>query len=273
MSLVALLIGLGVVAAWFSYRFAWWRPEVPLERPRILMYHMVREAIPGSRYNKLRVSQDLFDRQLAWLRRDGWRFVTMSQLLEATSAEKRVAITFDDGYRDNLLNALPVLERHDACMTLYLVADREVCPDWPAQRKAARAGSDLSGEPRLSDDEVRRMLASGRVELGAHGMTHADLTRIDDEQRRVELCDARARLEALFGVPVRSFCYPFGLYTDKDPALLRECGYTTAVTTEQGIPRPGLDDPLLWSRVKVSGTEGLFAFRLRLRTGRRGLHG
>ena len=264
-------VALLFVALWFSHRFAWWRKDVPMARPRILMYHMVREHIPGSRYNKLRVPPSLFDAQIRWLRDNGWEFVTLSALLDQTSGRKRVAITFDDGYRDNLTHALPVLERYDACMTLYLVADREQCPDWPGQRKAARADSDLSREIRLSDSEVQEMLASGRVELGSHGMFHADLTKVDDGQRTQELRSSKALIESTFGVRVRSFCYPFGLFHPDDPARLRDIGYEAAVTTDQGIVDRGKDDPMLWPRVKVSGTEGMYAFRLRMHKGRRGL--
>ncbi len=267
-------IGIGVVvlgAVWFSHRFAWWRPSVPDDLPRILMYHLVREAIPGSRYNKLRVAPQLLEQQVGWLKDKGWRFVTVSQLLDDPAGDgKRVALTFDDGYRDNLVNALPVLRKHGACMTLYLVADRESCPDWPAQRKASRAGSDLSREERLSDAEVGEMVQSGLVELGSHTMTHVDLTQLGEADRDGELRSSKERVEALFGVKVRTFCYPFGLYAEGDPGLLREIGYEAALTTEQGISNPGGDDSMLWKRVKVSGTEGMFAFRLRMRTGRRG---
>ena len=72
----------GLVFVWISFRYAWWRPGVPLDHPRILMYHMVRETIAGSRYNKLRVAPDLFEQQISWLRRNGWRFVTVSQLVD-----------------------------------------------------------------------------------------------------------------------------------------------------------------------------------------------
>ena len=257
--------------AWFSHRFAWWRPVVPAGDPRILMYHMVRDGIPGSRSNKLRVPPDLFEKQVRWLKAEGYAFVTVSQLLdEPAGGAKRVAITFDDGYRDNLANALPILRKYGACMTLYLVGDRERCPDWPAQRKSGRAGTDLSREERLSDDEVREMLASGVVELGSHTMTHVDLTR-EDIERDHELLGSKAHIEELFDVPVRTFCYPFGLFSAGDPDRLRECGYEAALTTEQGISDIQRDDPMRWKRVKVSGTEGMFAFRLRMRTGRRGL--
>ncbi len=259
-----------LVAAWMSHRWAWWRPTVDESLPRILMYHMVREEIPGSRHNKLRVSPAEFEKQVRWLKEDGWEFVTVSEILDRSEGGKRVAITFDDGYRDNLVHALPVLKKHGAKMTLYLVADRSVCPDWPAQRKAARAGSDLSSEERLSDAEVKELVASGLVELGSHTITHMDLTRVTGEEKEREVKGSRTMIEALCGQPVRTFCYPFGLFSDGDPGRLREMGYEAALTVEQGISDPKRDDPMFWKRVKVSGEEGMFSFRLRMRTGFRG---
>lgn len=263
--------GAAVLGVWFSHRYAWWRPTVDDRLPRILMYHMVREHVAGSKANKMRVRPRDFAQQVACLKRDGWKFVTVSELVdEPRSDAKRVAITFDDGYRDNLTEALPVLRAHGAKATLYLVADRESCRDWPAQRRADRAGSDLSREERLSDAEVRELVQSGLIELGSHSMNHVDLTQVDDEERARELGGSKTRLEELFGVPVRTFCYPFGLFAPGDPDCLRALGYEAAMTVEQGISDPGQDDPMRWKRVKVSGKEGLFAFRLRIRTGFRG---
>ncbi|OPZ02482.1 MAG: hypothetical protein BWZ09_02546 [Alphaproteobacteria bacterium ADurb.BinA305] len=68
-----------------------------------------------------------------------------------------------------------------------------------------------------------------------------------------------------------SFAYPFGIYGEEDVALAREAGYTTAVTTIDGIdtrsPRP---DPLQLKRIKISGKDNLFAFVMRMRGGKRG---
>ena len=55
--------------AWFSWRYAWWRRTAPLTEPRLLMYHMVREAVPGARFNKMRVAPANFRRQVEWLAR------------------------------------------------------------------------------------------------------------------------------------------------------------------------------------------------------------
>ena len=63
-----LLLGLLILTLlWFSWRYAWWRPATPWNRPRVLMYHMVREEIPESCYNKLRVSPVEFEKQVRWM--------------------------------------------------------------------------------------------------------------------------------------------------------------------------------------------------------------
>ena len=67
-----------------------------------------------------------------------------------------------------------------------------------------------------------------------------------------------------------SFAYPFGIYGPADVAAVAEAGFRTAVTTEEGISLDVAEEALELRRIKVSGKDSLFAFRLRLRTGRRG---
>ena len=62
--IMPLLVGLPILTLlWFRWRYAWWRPATHWSLPRILMNDMVREEIPGSRYNKLRVSPAEFEKQ------------------------------------------------------------------------------------------------------------------------------------------------------------------------------------------------------------------
>lgn len=254
-------------AAWFSARFAWWRGTVPPDKPRILMYHMIREALPGGRFNKMRVPPGMFRDQVGWLDRNGWSFCFLSELLrDPTSGTRRVALTFDDGYRDNLLSALPVLEEFGAKATLFPVVRRDAGYDWSTLKKSSHTGGELGREPKLSDEEIHGMLQTGLVELGGHTLTHANLVDLDEDAARQEIAGCKTALEATFGVPVPTFCYPFGLFGEREVRLVREAGFVGAVTTEQGI---GGRDPFTLSRIKVSGTEGMFAFRLRMRTGRR----
>lgn len=253
---------------WFSFRYAWFRPTVSWSESRILMYHMVREPVERGRFNKMRVSPDLFRRQVEWLARDGWTFCFLSELIAETAPakEKRVALTFDDGFRDNLTNALPVLREFNAKATLFPVVNRAPGFDWSTQKKASHAGGELGREPKLSDEEIRAMLASGLIELGGHSVNHANLPAIPEEEAWREISGCKASLEETFGIEVKTFCYPFGLLGEREVALAQRAGFVGAVTTREGV---GGDDPFRLPRVKISGKEGMFAFRLRIRTGGR----
>lgn len=258
---------------WFSLRYAWWRPVVSYHHPRILMYHMVSPHRKGARFNGLRVLPQRFEEQLAFLKRDGWHFFTMSELWRRWDElpEKSVAITFDDGYADNLGNALPLLEKYDACATVYVVVDRHD-RDWSTHKKAHHDSGELAREPKLTDDEVLQLVRSGRIEIASHTLTHINMATTPLELKQHELVKAREALERLCERPIRSFAYPFGIFGDDDVALAQQCGYETAVTTIDGIdlrmPRP---DPLRLKRIKVSGKDHQLAFILRLRGGKRGL--
>jgi len=263
------LLSGAAAAGWFSIKYAWWRGTVDWRQPRVLMYHMISAPRRGARYNGMRVSPEMFERQLIWLRDNEFKFVTLSELAIAKPGGKLVALTFDDGYADNLLNALPLLKKYQARATLYLVAVRDDT-DWSAKKKAHHDSGELVREPKLTDEQVRAMLDSGCIELGAHTLTHANLPKRDEQQRRAEIRDSKLRLEQLFGVKVSSFAYPFGIWEQKDRDLVAESGFTTAVTTDAGIDPLPFPDPLAIKRVKVSGKEGFRSFLLRIRTGQRG---
>ncbi len=257
-------------AAWFSLRYAWWRPARDWRFPRVLMYHMVREHRPGTRFNKLRVTPAAFARQAQWLAANGFTFVFASQLFSGEALpERSVCLTFDDGYEDNLTNADPVLAECGARATLYLVTDRS--GGWSSKKKAHHADDELAAEPKLTDDQVRDMLASGRWELGGHTQTHANLAALPDEDARQEISEARDTFADRFQTQPPTFAYPFGIYRPEHAAMAGGCGFSGAVTTEPGIADWPYSAPLEVPRIKVSGKDGLLAFRLRMRSGRRGL--
>lgn len=269
--MTAAVLAAVLVFAWFSFRYAWWRPAVDAACPRILMYHMISAPRRGARFNGLRVSPAHFERQLRWLSRHGWQSFTVSELvaLGERLPARSFAITFDDGYADNLLQALPLLQKYRCKATLYLVVDRHD-RDWSVLRKAHHDGGELRREAKLSDAQVEALLASGCVELGSHGVTHANFLQLDAAAAQQELTASRRALETRFGVPVRSFAWPFGLYREAQVPLAAQAGYSSAVTTREGIESPRDWRTLQLRRIKVSGRDGWLAFRLRLRGGRRG---
>ncbi len=265
----ALLVGATGAAAWLSREYAWWRPAVDWRHPRILMYHMVCSHRPHTRFNKLRVPPAEFARQIRWLKEQGFTFVFASQIFSSdTLPERSVCLTFDDGYEDNLLAADPVLARYDAMATLYLVGDRT--GGWSSKKKAHHEDDELQSEPKLTDDQVRSMLATGRWELGGHTRTHANLAALPENEACEEIAAARNDFQSRFGRSPSTFAYPFGIFESSHACMAREAGYLGAVTVEPGIsPRPYVDSMAV-KRVKVSGKDGLVNFILRMRGGKRG---
>jgi peptidoglycan/xylan/chitin deacetylase (PgdA/CDA1 family) len=91
----------------------------------ILMYHSVAENEAAKFIEPPnRISPPMFDRQMAFLR-EHRRVVPLSQLVDDIACGKSppagtVCITFDDGYRDNLTTAAPILEKHKLPATLFL---------------------------------------------------------------------------------------------------------------------------------------------------------
>lgn len=102
--------------------------ELPFFRARfaaraaIILFHEIQldcqsELMTGT-------SVPLFEYSLNWLHRDGWSIVSLDECLRKLARDDRsrryAVLTFDDGYRDNVSVALPILERHNAPFMMYV---------------------------------------------------------------------------------------------------------------------------------------------------------
>jgi peptidoglycan/xylan/chitin deacetylase (PgdA/CDA1 family) len=247
----------GAAGVGLSLRFNWWRPA--RRGTPILMYHQVGPHRPRSALNRWRVPEEEFRWQLDALARRGYRGVALRDLLDTPSAPERCAVlTFDDGYRGVFQHALPALLSRAFSATVFVVADKVGgANDWDAE---------TPGEPLLSADEIRALHTAG-VEVGSHGATHCPLTRLSDADLVREVAGSKATLERLTGVPVTSFCYPYGDFDDRVVGAVRAAGYRTAAVIRGGIS-PDLSDPFRLKRVSVRGTNTRLDFTLALTRGR-----
>lgn len=226
----------------------------------ILMYHQIDAAPPrGTPLRGLTVTPGSFARQMALLRLLGYRGVSMSELepyLRGEKTGKVVGLTFDDGYRNNLEHALPVLRRNGFTATCYAVSD-------PFEgRNAWDEDKGMPQKPLFTPDDMRAWVAGG-MELGAHTRHHADLTVIDAETALDEIAGCKRELEAIIGREVRHFCYPYGRYRAEHRDMVRAAGYATATTTERSRAR-GNDDPFELPRVMIARTNHLLLFWMKV---------
>lgn len=233
---------------------------------------MVSDPKPGTQFNGLRVAPAMFEKQLQWLTQNGWQFVTMNQLIDnhKNLPEKTVALTFDDGYEDNYTQAFPLMKKYGACGTLYLVINRHN-NDWSTKKKAHHDSGELVKEPKLTDEQVNEMVSSGVFEIGGHTTNHINLNTADSQTKRAEMSESKALLESQLNTPINSFAYPFGIYSADDPLLVKTLGYTNAVLAEGGIETDVEKHRFELRRVKISGKDNFLAFKMRMKTGKRGL--
>ncbi|HUN92911.1 MAG TPA: polysaccharide deacetylase family protein [Burkholderiaceae bacterium] len=236
------------------------RTTIPIP---ILMYHQVDAAPPrGTPARGMVVSPGSFARQMRMLAVLGWRGVAMRDVvaqLDAPDGERIVGITFDDGYLNNLEHAVPILQRHGFSATCYavssLIGDFNRWDD----------GKGIARKPLMNADHWRRWVDAG-MEIGAHGRRHLDLTTLDDEAARDEIAGSRDALEALFAVPVRHFCYPYGRFEARHRAIVAEAGFASATTVRRGRATRA-SDRLELPRVLVAQSTHLGHFLLKVATG------
>ena len=212
---------------------------------RILTYHSV-----GERDHETNVRPAAFRAQMEWLAAQG----TAIPLAHAAQCEPGVAITFDDGYRDNLTQAAPVLIEFGIPATVFVAAGR--------MGRLLDHDRDPDTSRLMSWEELVE-LASAGIEIGAHSLTHRRLATLSEAEQRDEIAGSRRLLAEHVDRPVDAFAYPFGTpedYTDTTVRLVREAGFSYAVTTRYGPNRPGAC-PWTLRRTGVDGTDTLKSFQ------------
>ena len=217
----------------------------------ILTYHRIATPSPSTPAitRRLTVHPGDFARQMRWLKRHGYRTVTQRQLFDGLMcrrplARKLILVTFDDGYRNVLANAAPVLTRLGMRATAYVITGRI-------------SGDDPSF---LTWGQLRALERRG-IEIGSHTVSHLSLQRLSDDQAFAELVRARRTLERRLRHPVPWLAYPFGAYDARIERLARRAGYVLAVTTQWGALQSARR-PLALPRLRVLdsiGVQGLAA--------------
>jgi peptidoglycan/xylan/chitin deacetylase (PgdA/CDA1 family) len=190
----------------------------------------------------------------------GYRTWTLAEAARRAAAgeplpRRSVVLTFDDGCRCFAEHAFPELQKRGMTATLFAVSG-----ELGGTNRWDRAAGER--EERLLDrDELRRLAAAG-IEIGSHSRTHRDLTACSDEELRAEVEGSRRDLEAALGIPVLTFCYPYGHLDDRARAAVAAAGYRAAVSIHRQ-PGARAGDPFALPRLIVNPGESRFERRLK----------
>jgi peptidoglycan/xylan/chitin deacetylase (PgdA/CDA1 family) len=213
------------------------------------------------RLKGLYVPVERFVRQLEELHQAGFASCLPAQAnakaRSNAASNRRVVLSFDDGFRNVFQNALEPLAQRQFHGIQFLVSN---CigklNEWDLRDGEVP-------EPLMDAAQVREWLQAGH-RIGSHSLTHPRLTRLSLRDAQEEILASKKQLEDTFSVPVEDFCYPYGDWNQAVRDLVMEAGYRTACTTDYGVNLPATS-PLELRRITVRHpTRSLKALRARL---------
>ncbi|MEI6208846.1 MAG: polysaccharide deacetylase family protein [Desulfuromonadales bacterium] len=187
----------------------------------VLCYHQF--SLKKSK-NKISVTMETFDRQMAYLKNNGYTVITLKQFddfieYRQRPPKKSVLISIDDGWKTVRTIAYPILKKYGFTAVLFVYTDL------------------IKSKPNsvaLSWDDVREMVASGVIEVESHTVTHADLTKVGNDQVRKELADSQSAIHSKLGVTSAFLAYPYGNFNHDVVDGMRKSGYKAGFTVIRG---------------------------------------
>ena len=208
----------------------------------VLAYHNVlREGhtiLPGD--PGAHIALDRFVEQMEWVRRR-YTVLPLAELRERLGTlrplRRVLALTFDDGYRGTVTEALPVLQAFGLPATLFVVGEapgRRTPFLWDVPRDPPGAGTAVPPVMLPADWEELRRAAHAGFEIGAHSMHHHDLTTLTSDELAHDLLACSNRIALHLGIRPSTFAYPYGRWDKRVRNAVRAAGFTTAVTLDGG---------------------------------------
>jgi biofilm PGA synthesis lipoprotein PgaB len=191
--------------------------QAKLARVPVVMYH---DILPEKEVS-FDVTPTELEEHFQLIKDQGVTPISIDQLMTHLQTglplpAKPILLTFDDGYGGHYKYVYPLLKKYGypAVFSIYIKG----------------VGNNI-GRTHVSWQQLREMVANPLVTIASHSVSHPnDLTKIPDEQLRIEVADSKSILEAQLGVSIRYFTYPVGKYDDRVAESVSAAGYQLALT-------------------------------------------
>ena len=222
------------------------------------------------------VTPEVFSEQMDFLAQKGYKTLSADELLafingEVSFRQKAVAITFDDGWFDNYLYAVPVLNKYQFKATFFVItarvdtASKQRIQDWkdiPDHENAKQLIQNGDAERVVLDwNMIKELTKSDLFRFHSHTVTHQRCSDIPPHELQFELLDSKASIERELGKECDYLCWPYGCSSTDTVAAAKDAGYKALFTTIDGFSEAG-SDPFMVKRIGVENSVEWFKDRL-----------
>lgn len=192
----------------------------------ILLYHRIARS-KNDPY-LLCVDPQNFHAQIKFLK-ENYKIIPLVKLAQdirkGRIENSTIVITFDDGYADNLYNALPILEEFKVSATIFTTTGYIGQNHFYWDRDNCEAGQPLTRE------ELLELSRESLVEIGAHTLTHPKLANLPEKEQEKEILEGKIKLEQIINMEISGFAYPFGgknSFDSETTDLVKKAGFKYA---------------------------------------------
>jgi len=238
----------------------------------VLMYHHINLHSGDT----VTVTPEVFSAQMDFLAQEGYKTLSAAELLafikgELSFRQKTVAITFDDGWFDNHLYAVPVLKKQQFKATFFVITDRVAAASKPGRQDFGNAPDHETAKQLIKGGEAERVVlgwdmikelaANGLFRFYSHTVTHRRCGELPLPELQAELIDSKAIIERELGERCDYLCWPYGSFSADTLSVAINAGYKAIFTTVDGFCESG-SDPFMIQRIDVENSVEWFKARL-----------
>ena len=225
----------------FSYFF-------PSSNASILMYHSI-----GDNGVLFTVTKKDLEKQLIFLKNKKYNVIRLADLVgklrnKEKIPTKTIVLTFDDAYRDNYINAFPLLKKYNLPATIFIPT---------AYAGKEMLNSESKTIPVMSWQEAKEMEDSGMIDFASHSHTHPMMNKVSFEEFIKEVEISENLLNQNLKRPVKIFSFPKGRFKPEHTDYFKKQGYPGAVTVKEGLV--GSNDDLFTLKRNFIFSQGGFS--------------
>ena len=222
-------------------------PKIP-----VLLYHSIEKDSFQSGINIFE-----FEKQMSYLKNNKYISVYINEI--DVKLKNQIILTFDDGYKDIIINVLPILKKHNFKAICFIVSNQIGKNNiWDQNQK------NYQKKELMSKSDINEWLNNGML-IGSHTQNHLDLTKLDGVKLKNEIENLKNFLEETFATNVKDFCYPFGKVNNNTYIEVKKL-YDNAYTTNRSRYSLDKHDPFLIPRVDMGKKLNNFKIFLKLKT-------